>query len=642
LPVRRVVVAEPSAIDLSNRLRPARAFTPQGFSFFGLISRPARTTHAALDGWLADRGAFARQNGPAILVVYTPGQVSDLCLLWNLRTLHGWPPGLPLGVPFCGPEAEALSATADDIVALLSAVGNGIGGWPVVLVSSTIQSDLLDSLAGVLQDREQVADVAEPADVLQPSAPPSRVSNATAVFDNGLALVPTRGDKDREELRVLSKPTIKADLRLTVLATGRTLPTSAVLRADDRAGWPRFSGGGCTVEANNDELRTVHWPTGWTVLRALAMDRGLTINPSASGRTAMALLQTVGDLNSVRWLANRPLLALLYRKASSSGMSWWKTRATEQAAVVAHAAEDPEAALTAMLEAIENVSVSHGGESAHTVTFGELSQTLGGRDAASIWLDWAERRNLLVRGTNIRCKHCQHERWRTIGELAPPLICSGCARPEDRPFNHTSLSFSYRLSEPLRRAIENDSIYHLLVMRALGAILEVGPVPLVGLHPGVDFANGAQGQAEADVIAVLANGDTVAVEVKARSKALRSHDLELLDNLSGWLHTPTVILATGDADDQLHPDFVSVARTDPMPVRRLLTAEDWLAPTPITTLGGRYPGPDACQNGSDVGERRMTADQYDTDFPNLIRGARSLDSAPDMVADRLDRLDRPM
>ena len=41
----------------------------------------------------------ARQLGPNLVVVYEPGSVEDLALLWNLRMANGLPDGLPLGVP---------------------------------------------------------------------------------------------------------------------------------------------------------------------------------------------------------------------------------------------------------------------------------------------------------------------------------------------------------------------------------------------------------------------------------------------------------------------------------------------------------------------------------------------------------------
>lgn len=633
VPVRRVSATAPSADDLVQRLSPEDAFTPRGFSLYGLAGRPSRTMQSALDGWLVDREVFARQIGSAILVVYTPGRVADLCLLWNLRALHGWSAGLPLGIPMSDPEA--LVNTANDIMTILAGTSNGIVGWPVVLVSTTVPEDVLEMLVLSLKQRGQEADVVTPSDVLRSNTAPSRTSNATLVFDNGMALVPTRTDRDRQDLGHLAR-IAKPDLRLTVMLGGRKIPLSVVLRSADPSNGSRYSGGGCTVDAVIDTLRDVHWPAGWSLLRAVGIDRGLRVTPSVSGRTAIALLQAIGDLQDVRWLAHRPLLSLLYQKASSSGISWWKTRAKEQAKAVALANDNPQEALAELNAAIDAVSVSHGGESAGTLTFGDLVSVLHGRGPASAWLDWAERRNLVVRGTKTRCLHCQHETWRPLAEISPPMMCLGCARVNERPFNQSSLIFSYRLSELLRRAIENDSIYHLLVMRALRVIVDNGAVPLVGLHPGVDFINRQDEQTEADVVVLFADGDVIPVEIKARSMGLRQHDLLLLDKLSTWLGAGSMILATGDADDQLHPEFVSAARTDPIPLRRLLTAEDWLDPYPLISFGSRGPGPDVCQDGRVVGPRPKSADDLDDEFPAWVERSSPLGSIPDPVGVHLD------
>lgn len=63
-------VEEPSLDDLLQRAQAEKFFTPARASWHALRRSPAKVTHAASDGWRLDRAAFARQQGPAVVVVY--------------------------------------------------------------------------------------------------------------------------------------------------------------------------------------------------------------------------------------------------------------------------------------------------------------------------------------------------------------------------------------------------------------------------------------------------------------------------------------------------------------------------------------------------------------------------------------------
>lgn len=620
----RLSPIRPGVEDLQARLRFGHP-SPIGFSLHGLTGHPAAAGHSGVDDWLADPSAVAQRSGRTTVVVYTPSSVADLCLLWNLRAMHGWPSGLPLGVPAVGTDVAALDTVAQLVDGLIQAdLPKPVS---VLLSSASLPVAVLEEIAQRLTttDREVIA--VPPDLLLHPASPPSRPSFITATVERGHALVPTRTEADRRLLASFEQTPIKPAVLLTVRVPTHVVPPSVTLRAGD--GWlgvPRFTGGGCTVEAPTDELVSVRWPSLWTATQAIARDRDVVAEPSPSGRTASALLRTIGTIDDIRWLTHRPLLELLYAKASASGTSYYKRRTTEQAAIVAEATTDPEASLARLMEAIQHVSGAQAGEG-HSIVFSELVEVLG-REAAKIWLDWAESHRLLIRGTTVTCPYCQHSSWRLLAELAPPISCVGCGRPHDRPFDDTSMSFSFRLGEPLRRTIENDSLYHLLVMRAIVDLLAHSHTPLVGAHPGVNLLHGGY-QREADVLLLLADGTFVPVEVKARSSGLRQKDLDRLDTIAEWLGSELVVVACGDDDQHLDPVFAAAPRVDPLPVRRLLTADDWLDPYPVVTLGGRLPGPAV---GADRRPRERTAEDHDQQFARTLATYGPLTQAPDPVA----------
>lgn len=634
LRVDRVEVDQPGLPDLVERLRNPSALRPIALSRNRMVVRPARSVDSALDSWLQDKSAFMRRQGSTIVIVAKPQSTADLCLSWNLRSLHGYPAGLPLAVPFLGDGPAELSSVAASLRDAVLETGGHLMGRSVTFVSESVTRDVLVELAQLLTEAGHRAEWATPAELLRPARPMARSTTAAVIFGQGVGYVPARTDRDRTDLRGLARLHVRPDFELSVVVDRDVVPPSSLLRQDDDRSWDRYTDHGASVHAGEDRLLRVKWPSGWTKLQAVCADHGVDAKPSPSGRTALALLNSIGELDEVRWLAHRPLLDLLYRKAASSGISWWKERSKRQAARVATATQDPEAALAAMLTAIEEVSTSLGSESADLVSFGELKALLRG-DAASLWLRWAEDRRLLLRGVVLRCPHCQYAEWRPIAGLGSPLVCPGCLRTNDYPFGNESLNFRYKLSEPLRRAIENDSIYHLLVARSLMVTLDASQVPLVGIHPGVDFARNGD-KAEADVVILMADGAVIPVEVKRRSTGFRPHDLSQIEKVGEWFDSTASILAVGDAAAEVDARYLTYAIDGEVPVRRLLAAEDWLNPYPVVTMDGSMPGPqtvleelakrEAARSGSDDRpstdrstvpfwhRRGQTAQEWDEDF----------------------------
>jgi hypothetical protein len=342
----------------------------------------------------------------------------------------------------------------------------------------------------------------------------------------------------------------------------------------------------------------------------------------------VALLQLLGDYREVRWLAHRPLLKLLYEKAASSGMTWFKKRATELAARVAESQADPDAALADFRIAIAGISISTDQESSGLLSFSDIQRVLKERVAASAWMQWAEDRHLIIRGAELACSRCGAKTWRPLADIAG-AVCPGCGQPGRHPFNETALPFRFRLSEPLRRAIENDSIYHLLVMRHLIDFMSIRDDWLVGAHPGVDFysAGGAQ-IGEADVLLLFADGTTLPVEVKRHAGGFKTGDLERLDAIADQMSAIGTVLGCGDDSAAAGDEFAELSLEEPRP-RRLITADQWLAPRSHPVMGapaGSEP------RDADAGS---PADAFELRFAQDIVARLPRQDAGDPVAGRL-------
>lgn len=138
---------QPGGLDLLARLRDPLMSTPTRLScaLLGLPMAPRDMgSFGGHQSPLPDPWAERALVGPNIVVVYEPGSVSDLALLWNLRAAHGLPRGFPLAVP-----------VTDDVTAVLATwlshyaytpFGAG-GSREPRLVSTTVEISGLEQIA---------------------------------------------------------------------------------------------------------------------------------------------------------------------------------------------------------------------------------------------------------------------------------------------------------------------------------------------------------------------------------------------------------------------------------------------------------------------------------------------------------------
>jgi hypothetical protein len=558
-------IGDPGPVDLLRRLRAQRSTTPAMMSMALLgIRQAARSGSIQGPAILPNPEETAQQIGPNIVVVYEPGNVEDLALLWNLRVANGLPDGLPLGVPRTAELEGALKHWQEEFALQLWTLGHDR-----CAITSTSVS--LDALGPIASAAGPLWSVVSPEEVLRDSDRASRRSLDIASFVDGEATVSGWDPADRD---ALGRRRSRMEEFVGVVRFGlrdRRIPPSHSLEPEYSFA-PGFRGGGFEFpESRNDSLTPVRWPAGWTVIEALALDRGLRAQRSAAGLAAAALLERVGSIDGLSALRSEHLTNLLYRLGERSGMTWFRRKLREMGAAMK--AEDRRL----LEQAIADLHFSATGEEQQETTFSALVQMLG-RDGGEAWLGWAEDRELLIRGAKVHCDHCGSKSWRTIEELGPAPVCRGCGREISSPFPPGELPFAYRASQAVLQAMEHDALVQLLAMRWFAELWRPfmdKPSRLFGAYPGVEFFERGETNpiGEADLLLVQSDGALVVGECKRRGAGLNPAELEKLERLADRLGSPWTFLATLDRATDCPPIWREATRSLPEKPRVALTAE---------------------------------------------------------------------
>jgi hypothetical protein len=590
LEIDSVAPNQPGAADLLDRVYRRRSIGPivVTMSEWAVYPPPEGSTFHSEPPMPIRYGRATRFNGN-IVVVYTPGDVVDLCTAWNLRAIYGHPAWAPLAVP-----------ATEDVVGVVAAwmrdnafAGSGFRPVEVALVSHSVSIEQLEELAAGLGDGY----TAVPLDVvLRPGLPLSRHSSEIAVFDRGHARLPVWTQHDRTEIARLAGP--EAGAHFTVRFTIRQYPIppvralSVVRALSDRAA---HSG----VYARNTgptDVADVVWPHGWLVLSAACADAGLVASPSTPGHVAAELLRRMGGWNGLLPLLDERILRLLQHLAQRRGMSWFKGRLNVLRQQV-FSSSDPAEELQRQ---IADLSIgARADEDLQQITMDPVRGALdNSAKAAEVWLTWAEQHQLLHRGVPMRCTACRAESWTPLAEMAPPVTCRRCGRSIERPYGPRNVVFQYRASEHLLSVLEMDSLPHLLAGRFLIAMFgpTFGSGYIYGVYPGVTLRHPITGrELEADVVALLNDGSLVPGECKRTAAGLKSQDLSNLDELCELLGSPWSFIATPDPADACG-DMWRNAEQRTGRQRFVFTGEHLLATRPAWTLDGdplRFGG-DAC------------------------------------------------
>jgi hypothetical protein len=565
----------PGVSDLRHRLEATDVVTPARMSLSFLELRPKTVTYRG-EQLLPDRDWLSESYAGNVVVVYEPGSVEDLCLLWSLRAAFHSPVGLPLGIPYTADVVRDAGLVAE--VGINAPLHRPRFG----LTSLSLTVDRLQELAAELGPSWSVV-AAE--DVLRAGSPVGRRTADVAVFASGRARVPPLSAADADLLnRVPALTNVEVETRLQPL--GRPLPRIRTLRGDYPPTGYRH-GSSVAEPPRRRGLVELRWPPGWTVLEAAAKDHGLICRPSRAGASAAALLTTIGGETALQAIALPELVALLHRLGERRGISWFRERFRALASNTPGA--DQEGQLQRLESGLDELRTRPLDEQQVAVTASEVGRLLG-RDLGKAWLEWAERATLLVRGVEIVCDHCGARAWRPMAELAPPHVCRGCGRAIQRAFPIDALKFAYRASEPLLNTVEFDSLAHLMVVRWFSDLWRRSfdePSELYGTYPGVEFLESGRSKVigEADVALLMTSGEIVPGEVKRRGAGLTEAEVAKLEVLRTRLGASWSFVATLDWASSCPPLWNAVLRSLPDDPRIALSAEHLFSPFVHWTLG---------------------------------------------------------
>ncbi|MFG1889261.1 hypothetical protein ACGFIR_15505 [Micromonospora sp. NPDC049051] len=563
--------------DLLARLNDERHMSPRQLSnvFLAAGSEPD-TSYIATDSVIPRPNSIRRAAGPNVIVAVSPGSVEDVALLWNLRAAHGDRRALPIGLPIAEISAKALKQLSKPGIATMF----GLSGGKCHITSASLSISELQSLTAGARNALCV----KYEDLVTFGYPPARPRSQVALWRDGRAKLDALSDSDREILNPTLSGFRQPSMVLDVYVSGHPIPADPTMRGGEF--FARFQAGAAQVSVSPNRERTVEvcWPPTWTCLAAVAQSRKLKVAPSEAGLAASTLIESIGDVDGIRWLLHRPLIHLLYEVGERSGMSWWRQRWTRTHRELMKLGADPQALETAAQDlGRDDPAVAPAGEG-RAVPYQKFRQALGNEAAAKRWVTWAESRHLLVRGTNITCPYCSSSSWLPMASLPPPVGCPGCGRTIDQPYGARELLFTYRIGEPLRRVLETDSLGHILALRWLTELLDGHG--LVGAHPGVRFIDPETNLdiGEADVLLLFSDGSLVPVEVKRRIGGTSGRAVELLDTLADAIQAPYDLVAVTEPARECE-SLTQLAKSLPDRPRLLLTDDQLFDDFVVWSLG---------------------------------------------------------
>jgi hypothetical protein len=576
----RRVEGGPGAEDLLARLRANDTVTAVNISTV-MLSRAGAPLGRQWDSdvILEHRWQLAMDVGPNVVVVYEPGSVADLALLWHLRAVHAQPPGLPLAVPATVDVTSALRVWERERAMRLW----GFRGPQCVLTSFSVPLADLEAMAAGTSHFKAV----RPEPLMRPSLGCGLPSSEIAYFDNGKAALAPFSPTDHSTLGTSVIDEHGGWMRLRVVVPGRRLPDSRTMSAD--AFQRSFHEGAEVPVSTRSESVTVGYPSGMDALLAVLQDHGLRAERSAPGLAAEQFCRVIGGVDGLVYFGSPAVLAAVRLLARRSGMSTLRRRLNAFLGVT-DAGPSQDQRIATLERRLDEALKTPALDDLAGVSLHQLRTTFRDAKAAEGWLRWAVDKRLVLRGITARCGACGLRQWRQLPETLPVLVCQGCGVDVREPFGLDAAHFSYRASHLLLRMLDADVLAHLLVLRFFARLFDgfSGSDGLVyGGYPGVEVRRLGDKSvlAEFDVVLVLADGRLILGECKTSARGLNEDSLKRLWALADEIGAAMTFVATLDRASDCPP----VWRVGDGRKHVSLTAEHLFDISPVSLLNGPEP-----------------------------------------------------
>jgi hypothetical protein len=466
--------------------------------------------------WDDDR--ISRRFGPNVIVVYRPGSVEDLALIWNIRARFAHPRGLPLAIP--------MTDTIDQDIATLRQAGvehHFGGGHNIALTSFSVAATDLE----VLATRNRF-DAVDPWKLLGPISGYCVPSTETTNFTDGSATIP---DFTARDVEALGLPLLGSHqgtwMRLKTTVADDPLPLSATMRRPHYYGELRYLDGPITTGGHLNQTTSITQPSGMEVLAALAADARLVATESAPGRAAEYLMRAAAP--DLSMLAAPGVVAAINELTRGRHVSLVKRRLNQF--LGQDDLDESTDRYQVLLDRLDLAVGTPDAAEAGSLTFNQLKVQLRmSVSGAQRWLQWATTSGLVLRGVEAKCDRCGHKQWRPFVEIVPALICHGCGEPIVNAYGFNHIEYRYRASESLLRAMSHDVLPSVLAIRYIASVMGGRGGMVFGAYPGTEFRRDAASpvEAEVDVLAVLRTGGIIIGECKTNARGLTSGELDKL------------------------------------------------------------------------------------------------------------------
>jgi hypothetical protein len=498
--------------------------------------------------WDDDR--ISRRYGPNVIVVYRPGSVEDLALIWNLRARFAHPNGLPLTIPMTDTIGQDIATLKQSGVEHYFG-----GGHNVALTSFSVAPADLEAIA-----KQYRFDVVDPWKLLGPIGGYCVPSTETAHFTAGSATIPDFTATDTEALGLSLLGGHQGTwMQLKTTVADDPLPLSRTMRRPYLYGELRYLDGPINKGGHLNRTTRISQPSGMEVLAALAADSNLVAAQSSPGKAAEHLIRAADDRLSM--LAAPGVVAAITELTRGRHVSLVKRRLNQflNQDDLDQSTDRYQILFDRLDRAVGTPDVDEAGY----LTFNQLKVLLRmSQVGAERWLQWATASGLVLRGAEAKCDRCGHKQWRLLVEVIPTLICHGCANPIENAHGPNHIEYRYRASELLLRAMGDDVLPSVLAIRYIASVMGGRRGMVFGAYPGIETRHEGSSvvDAEVDVLAVLRTGGLIVGECKTNARGLTSGELDKLWRAADQVDARNIRRDTGQCA-QLRSSMAGAGRT---------------------------------------------------------------------------------